>query len=129
MMAAHEVAAGVGAVLIGGLVLFQLALAAGAPLGAAAWGGRHRVLPRNLRWSSLMAVAILLLAGWGLLARADLMHPGPEETVIRIASWVLAAYFALNTAANLGSKSKLERLVMTPVAAALVVCFAIVSLS
>lgn len=48
---------------------------------------------------------------------------------VRAASWALAAYFALNTLGNLSSSSRVERVVMTPVAAMLAVCFAIVVLA
>jgi hypothetical protein len=46
---------------------------------------------------------------------------------VRAASWAFAAYFALNTLGNLSSSSRVERVVMTPVAAMLAVCFAIVA--
>jgi hypothetical protein len=89
--------------------LFHLALAAGVPWGAAAWGGKHRILPPKLRAGSVA--------------------PGAHSMFVRAASWALAAYFALNTLGNLSSSSHLERVVMTPVAAVLAVCFAIVVLA
>ncbi len=39
----------------------QSALAAGAPLGRFAWGGRYRVLPTRLRAASLVTIALYLL--------------------------------------------------------------------
>ena len=47
-------AAGV-CVLLGGLAVFQALLALGAPLGAFAWGGQHRVLPTRLRVGSAVS--------------------------------------------------------------------------
>src|ERR1700686_1523099 len=41
---------------------FQVALALGAPLGMAAWGGRQRVLPGALRLASAGAAVILVAA-------------------------------------------------------------------
>jgi hypothetical protein len=48
-----------------GLVCFQVALAAGAPLGNFAWGGAHRVLPKHLRIAS--AVTTLIYAATALV--------------------------------------------------------------
>ncbi|HET9880007.1 MAG TPA: hypothetical protein VFQ81_11990 [Candidatus Limnocylindria bacterium] len=43
----------IGTVLLAVIAMFQLALAAGAPLGAMAWGGGHPgVLPPRLRVAS-----------------------------------------------------------------------------
>lgn len=54
------VAALVAVFLLAVIALFQLALALGAPLGAAAWGGRHRaVLPMRLRIASGVAASVI----------------------------------------------------------------------
>jgi hypothetical protein len=47
------------------LSLFQMALVFGAPLGHFAWGGQHRVLPKNLRIGSI--VSMLLYVGFAIL--------------------------------------------------------------
>lgn len=104
-------------------------LAAGLPLGRAAWGGKHRILPTKLRLGSLAAVGILGVAAWIILARAGLVAPGAEPVTIRIATWVFAGYLLLNTLMNISSKSQVERYIMTPVATLLVVCFILVALS
>ena len=109
--------------------LFHLALAAGLPWGVAAWGGKHRILPPKLRAGSAAAAAILACAGVIILARGGVVAPGALSTFVRAASWALAVYFALNTLGNLSSSSRVERVVMTPVAAMLAVCFAIVVLA
>jgi len=111
------------------LMSFQALLALGMPLGKAAWGGEHRVLPANLRWASLAAVLILAVAAWMLLARAGLLPPGTDARIVRILTWCFGGYFTLNIVMNLLSKSFLERLIMTPVAVVLVVCFFIVARS
>lgn len=111
------------------LMSFQVLLALGLPLGKAAWGGEHRVLPANLRWASLAAVFILALAIWMVLARANLMPPGADPQVVRILAWLFSGYFTLNIAMNLLSKSSFEKLIMTPTAAILVVCYVIVARS
>lgn len=109
--------------------LFHLALAAGLPWGVAAWGGTHRLLPAKLRVGSAAAAAILACAVLVVLARAGLVVPGAHSMFVRVAAWAFAAYFALNALGNLSSSSRVERVVMTPVAVLLAVCFAIVVLA
>jgi hypothetical protein len=128
-MSIHEIAAVIAVVILVLLMFFQLLLAAGFPLGRAAWGGKHRVLPSKYRLLSLAAVIILGLAGWIILARAGLVPPGPEPAVLRVATWVFAVYMALNTLGNISSKSLLEKRVMTPASLILMVCFVLVALS
>jgi hypothetical protein len=107
-----------GASLLGGLGVLQLLLIAGAPLGRFAWGGQNEVLPTGMRIGS--AVSIALYAGFALVI---LQAAGALTLVPRgladIGIWVLAAYFALAVALNAASRSRPERLLMTPVALAL----------
>ncbi len=116
-------------IVLGLTACFHLLLALGQPLGEYAWGGGHKVLPKKLRLSSLSAVGILVLAGWVVLARGGLVAPGPEILFVRMATWGLSAYFALNTIGNLASKSSKERMVMSPATAILFACFLLVALS
>jgi len=115
-------------VLLGLVMALQVLLAAGLPLGRAAWGGRHRVLPRRLRWASLAAAILVGIAAQMIVARAGLA-PGGEATTVRIGVWVFAGFFALNTLANLASPSRVERYLMAPVTLLLLACFVIVGLS
>jgi hypothetical protein len=117
-----------GAVLLI-LIAFQLALAAGAPLGAAAWGGRNPgVLPGRLRMASavvgLVVYPIMLaviLAAAGLIADDWLpFEPG-------IAMWVLAGFFALGVVVNAISRSPPER-TWAVASAILAVCCIVIAL-
>lgn len=128
-MTTQGIAAIAASVLLGLLIVFQTLLAAGLPLGRAAWGGEHRILPANLRWSSLAAVFVLALAAWMVLARAGLVPPRADLLAIKIATWAFAGYFALNVIMNLMSKSPLEKLIMTPAAVIIALCFAWVARS
>jgi hypothetical protein len=115
-------AAVVGVALLACLAVFQLLLIAGAPLGRFAWGGQNPVLPTGLRIGS--AVSIALYAGFALL----MLQAAGAVTVLPtgaagVAVWVLTAYFAVGVAMNAASRSRSERLVMTPVAVVLaIVC-------
>jgi hypothetical protein len=96
------------------LALFQAALIAGAPIGQFAWGGQHRVLPRTLRIGSTVAIVIYALFAVLLLQKAGVIAllPGP---VVQIGLWVQFAYLVLGIGANAISRSRAERLTMTPV--------------
>jgi hypothetical protein len=111
-----------GCVLLGALAVFQALLVAGRPLGRFAWGGQHEVLPTGLRVGS--AVSIALYAGFAvlMLCAAGALEVLPRSFV-GVAIWVLTAYFALGIGMNAISRSRPERLVMTPVVVVLaVVC-------
>lgn len=101
-----------------GLAVFQIALVAGAPIGRFAWGGQQDVLPRGLRIGSLAAVALYALFALVILGRAGLFRSLPEA-VVNVGIWVIAAYMVVGVGMNAISRSRSERLTMTPVAAVL----------
>ncbi len=127
-MTLSRIAALVAASVLAAVAVLQLLLAAGLPLGRAAWGGAYPVLPPRLRLGSALAALILAVAGWVVLARAGLAPPGPEPASVHAATWVSAAFFAVNFFGNLASKSRVERLVMSPATLVLAACFALVAL-
>jgi len=114
------VAAVVAYVLLAGLAVFQIALAAGAPLGHFAWGGKHRVLPPGLRVGSGISVLLYGLFAWIIASAVD----GPTPWL-----WVITIYFGIGILANAVSRSRPERFVMTPVVAVLFVCCLLIALA
>ncbi|MEO8287097.1 MAG: hypothetical protein ABI670_11755 [Chloroflexota bacterium] len=128
-MTAQQRLAITAAIALGLVMVLQLLLAAGFPLGQAAWGGQYQVLPSTLRWASFATVWVLGLAAWVVLARAGLAAPGPEPLAMRVATWAFAGFLALNTLGNIVSSSPAERYVMAPIAFLLVVCFIAVASS
>lgn len=97
-----------------GVALFQIALAFGAPLGAAAWGGTETVLSPERRGSSGVAALILLLAALTVCGRAGMLKTTRGwMRLFRVGAWVLVVQMALNTLANLASPSPWERNVMS----------------
>jgi hypothetical protein len=109
------------------LSVFQLALVFGAPLGHFAWGGKHKVLPKNLRIGSI--VSILLYVGFAILiiSKAGFWEIVTNETVISVGLWSITSYLALGILLNAVSRSKPERYTMTPVVLVLTVCFFIIA--
>jgi len=116
-------------VLLGAVVVFQLALALGAPWGAAAWGGQHPgVLPTRLRVASaVVAVAVYPLVIALVLAAAGLIGDDWLPVDGTLAMWVLAGLLTLGAVANFVSRSPLERR-WGPVALTTAMCCAIIAL-
>lgn len=124
-------AAALAAVLFFGMAAFQASLALGAPLGAHVLGGRNPgALPIRLRGFSAIAAAILVGAALVILARAGAIGwPARWTGLLVPASWVIAAFLALNTLANLASKSRVERTVFAATTAGVAVLSAYVARS
>lgn len=119
-------AAGVAACVLAALAVLQGLVAAGQPLGRFVWGGQHETLPRRLRIGSALAIALYGVIGWVLLSRAGV--GGTRSTLVTTGAWVVLAYFVTGIALNAISRSRPERLVMTPVCIVLAVCSLVVSL-
>lgn len=107
-----------GVLLLGGLAVFQTLLIAGKPLGRFAWGGQNDVLPLGLRIGSALAIGLYALFALLMLQAADAFAVLPDG-VADVGIWVLAGYFVFAVALNAASRSRSERLVMTPVTVAL----------
>lgn len=123
------IAAIVATILIGVLVVFQLALALGAPMGAAAWGGRNPgVLPRGLRIASaVVGLVVYPLLAAVILAAAGLIDYGWLPIDPTLAAWILTGFFGLGVLANAASRSPIER-IWAPVSAVLAICCAVIAL-
>lgn len=121
-------AAYLATVLLIVLTAFQLALAAGAPWGRAAFGGAWPgVLPTGIRITSLVfglivyPLVILYVLDAGEVREFDWL---PAQSVVM---WVLVAFFAIGGVMNLVSRSKIERL-WAPVSALLAICAVVLAL-
>jgi len=116
-------------VILAALCIFQIALIFGAPIGHFAWGGQHRVLPRNLRIGSLFSVAIYIGIAACIISKSGVYQVIPQGLVLNILVWTIFAYLLLGIFMNAASRSKPERYVMTPTALILAVCVFIVALN
>jgi hypothetical protein len=97
---------------IGFLIIatFQVALALGAPLGAAAFGGANAgQLPQQLRIASAGAAVVWLFAALIVLARGGFAISPLPNAVSRWGTWMLVGLLAVGTLLNLASSSPWER--------------------
>lgn len=96
-----------------GVAGFQVALAAGAPWGVAAWGGAHEgVLPMGFRVGSVVSAGV-----WGLVA-ASLGTSWPPARWRRPVLTGLAVLAPVSFAMNLATPSPIERAIWAPITAA-----------
>lgn len=104
-------------VLLGGISVFQVALAAGAPWGQVAWSGSHEgTLPANLRVASAAAAVV-----WGAVAVAVAEELPPSVKAQRILLRTVAGGALVGAVLNLVSPSVAERALWVPVSAAVAV--------
>jgi peptidoglycan/LPS O-acetylase OafA/YrhL len=105
------------------MILFEAALAAGAPLGDAAWGGGHAQLATGPRFGSAVSVLFYVAAIIIVRRRAA----GRAERRYRWGTWALAVIFAGAALMNLASESQWENYLMAPVALVLATLCVIVA--
>ena len=110
-----QIAAVVTTIGFFGLMCFQILLALGFPFGQAAWGGKYKILPHGFRIASLFAAMIFVFASIIVLEKTEIFSVINSPTVVTYGVWIFAAFLGLNTISNFISRSKLEKLIMTPV--------------
>lgn len=122
-----EVAAWIAVGLIAVVAVFQLALALGAPAGAAAWGGNYSgVLPTRLRVASgFVAIFFYPVLSLFILDSAGVIDIGIDINSLWL--WVFAGLFLLGALANFASRSKVERW-WGPVSLVIAICCGVIAL-
>jgi hypothetical protein len=120
------VSANIATILFVVVIIIQLLLAAGVLPISMAWGGRQSVLTPGLRIASVISAVVLGLFAYVIRLRAGMMGAEDISLIIKMFAWIVTAYMAFNTFANLTSQSKTEKMVFTPITFILtVVCFII----
>jgi len=117
-----RIAAIVYVFLTAGVVLFQIALALGAPWGAYAMGGAFPgQFPPSMRVAALVQAVVLIALAGVVLARAGVALPRWSRAA-RWLVWVVVAFSGLSLLLNLITPSAGERMIWAPVGFLLLVC-------
>jgi hypothetical protein len=121
------------AVLIGGVAIFQIALALGLPLGEATMGGSaptvDGVLSPAFRVVALLSAGALIGIAWVVLARAGVVSARLlSDRALGWLTWGIVAFLVLNTVGNLSAPHPVERYVMGATTILLVVLCGFVAL-
>lgn len=128
-MAIANIAAMIYALVILGVVAFQIALAAGAPWGAYAMGGASPgQLPPAMRIGVVVQAALLIGMATVILARAGLILPG-WGLAARWLVWLVVTLTAVSLVLNLITPSAGERAIWAPTLALLLLTSLIVAFS
>ncbi|HYU59686.1 MAG TPA: hypothetical protein VEK39_02900 [Solirubrobacterales bacterium] len=123
---AAAVAAAIG---FAGIAIFQVALAAGAPWGHAAWGGAHAHLSTAQRIGSAAAVVVWTAAALIVLGRAGFWGAGKLAPLFQWGTWFLAGVSLLAALLNIASQSRWENLIFGPTALVLAILCTLVARS
>ncbi len=128
-MSLSRIAALVYAILSLLVILFQIALAAGAPWGAYAMGGAFPgQFPPAMRIGTIVQAALLAVLALVVLARVNLVLP-TWSRLSRWLIWLVVLFSAVSLVLNLITSSAGERLLWAPVAFLLLLSSAIVALA
>jgi hypothetical protein len=101
--------------LISVVILFQLALALGAPWGDYAMGGKFPgKFPPQMRIAAVIQIVILFLIALVVLSASGLAL-NQFYNFSRTAIWFVVAFFVLGSLMNLATKSVKERRIWAPV--------------
>lgn len=124
-----RVAAIIYAILMAGVVAFQIALAAGASWGAYAMGGASPgQLPPAMRAGAMIQAVLLAGMAVVILARAGLILPGWWRVSLWLV-WIVVAITAISLVLNLISPSAGERAIWLPTLSLLLISSLIVAFS
>ena len=128
-MQIHRLAALVYGSVSLGVILFQLALAAGAPWGAYAMGGAFPgQFPPELRVAAVVQAVILALLALVVLARAGMALPNWSRAS-RWLIWIVVVFSTISLVLNTLTPSADERAIWMPVALVMLICSVIVAVS
>jgi hypothetical protein len=111
------------------VVIFQIALAMGAPWGERAWGGRYiGVLPLGMRIASVFSAVLICAFAMVIQIRAGNILPQYLE-LSQPLSWIVVGYSAVGIVMNAITPSKKERNLWLPVVSLLFVTSCAVALA
>jgi hypothetical protein len=103
-------------VVTAGVILFQLALALGAPWGEYTLGGRFSgSLPGRMRVAAIGQAALLAALSVFVLSEANLVLPTMARTLPWLI-WLVVAFSGISLLLNTITRSVRERMIWAPVA-------------
>lgn len=113
----------VGALIFGMMAVLTLLVTLGLPLGEFTMGGKHKVLPIQMRFASGSALIFQIIAILSVLYVGEIISLSIPFSLARGVCIFFGFYLLLNTGMNLMSFSKKEKYVMTPLALIGSICF------
>lgn len=118
-----------GAVVFSMATVMYILLAFGLPLGEFAMGGKYKVMPKNLRIACAVSVVVQLFAIMIILQTGGIIPMMFSYKVTRFICFFFAFYLSVNCVMNALSKSRKEKLFVTPLSVIAAVCFWITAIN
>lgn len=112
-----------GSLIFSAVAILTILAAVGLPIGEFTMGGKNKVLPKKLKLAAFISFVIQVFAIIIILQAGEILPLWFSFEITRIICIFFAVYLSLNTILNLISKSKKERLVMTPLSFISAICF------
>ena len=119
----------IGSILFSIVLVLYLLLALGLPYGEYAMGGKHKILPGKERIICIISVTIQSFAILILLQGGSVIRLGFSDRIVNLLCYFFAVYLSFNVLLNLLSKSKKEKLFMTPLSFVIAICFWLTALN
>lgn len=105
------------------IIVINVLLICGFPLGEFTMGGQYKIFPKKLRIVLVVQLILQIFFVIIILQAGGLIPLWFSYRVTRRACIVMAAYLSLNVAVNFISKSKKEKYIMTPLSLLSAICF------
>lgn len=116
-------AAMIGALALLPIIGLYVLLVAGFPYGEFAMGGKYKVVPKEKRFIFVISIIVQVCASVVILQTAGILPLVFSALATRRICYLFAVFFSFNIFTNALSKSRKERLVMTPLSMGIAVCF------
>lgn len=104
-------------------IILNIGLACGAPWGAYAMSGRHRIVPQEVRKAFVMPIVMQFVALWTLLNAGGILPEHIPGIITTILAFFFALYLTFYMATVLFSASYKEKTVMGTFAVISAICF------
>ena len=104
----------IGASTFSVVIILSVLLICGLPLGELTMGGRYKVFPKKLRIVLVLQLVLQMFFVIIILQMGGIVPLWFSRNITKIICVIMAAYLSLNTVMNCISKSKKEKVVMTP---------------
>jgi hypothetical protein len=119
----------IGSILFSIVLILYILLALGLPYGEYALGGKNKILPKKERIICIISVIIQSFAILILLQAGKVIRFGFLDNIANLLCYFFAVYLSINVFMNLFSKSKKEKLFMTPLSFLVAICFWLTALN
>lgn len=109
------------------IVIWQIALILGAPLGEYTMGGQNKgELPKKKKYFAVVSICLLIFYAFNVLSQTDVYFQ-KWRNVTNVTVWLVVLLNALTLLGNTITKSKKERNLWFPITLIMFICILIIA--